>query len=213
VQTPVNVSYGLQCPARAQTHLGLMKDSAEKRGFRWWVRWYLRASYTLMWGLLLTTQGSEWLLQDRFSSVLWPWRGTIRLAAFLSTLWMLWALWPREESEAEKSWAGVLLLWAVSFGVLTWQREHGWAVVGTSVEIALFLAWWAKLHRRSLILAIVGWSLAGPAVFVLPWSNGQRFDLVLVLGGFATALQGGFGLARDLITLRRQSEDIVADSC
>jgi|SRR5437667_6400483 len=111
-----------------------MKDSAEKRGFRWWVRWYLRASYTLMWGLLLTTQGSEWLLQDRFSSVLWPWRGTIRLAAFLSTLWMLWALWPREESEAEKSWAGVLLLWAVSFGVLTWQREHGWAVVGTSVE-------------------------------------------------------------------------------
>jgi len=85
--------------------------------------------------------------------------------------------------------------------------------VGTGVEVATFLAWLAKLYRRSLILAIVSWGLAGPGVFLLPWPNGQRYYLVLVLGGFATALQGGLGLARDLIALRRQSKDITAGSC
>jgi hypothetical protein len=166
-----------------------------------------------MWGFFVTAQGCEMLLHERFSSVHGPWRSTVRFAAFIATLWTLWALSRDTESAAEKSWATVLLLWAVCFGVLAWQSEHAWAVVGTGVEVAALMAWSAKSYGRSLILAIVGWGIAGPAVFLLPWPNGQRYDLVLVLGGFATALQGGIGLARDLSALRRQSKDLVADSC
>jgi hypothetical protein len=194
-------------------HLDLIKDSAQKRGFRWWASWYLRASYQLMWGFFVTAAGSEMLLRDRFGGVHGPWRDIVGLATFITTLWMLWALWPRDtESKAERQGAGILLLCALGVGVLAWQREHAWAVAGTGIELAALMAWLAKLHRRSFIIAAVGWGISGLAVFLLPWPNGHRYHLVFVLGGFATSLQGGIALARDLIALRRQSKDIAADS-
>ncbi len=188
-----------------------MKDMAEKRGFRWWASWYLRASYLLMWGFLMIAQGGEELLEHRFRRGSLPFRGPLSVATFVVLLWQLWAFWPRDtESEADKS-PGIPLLGAICFGVLAWQREHAWAVLGISVELALLFAWAGpKVYRRSLVLAIIGWSIAGPAVFLFPWPNGERLDLVFVFGGFATALQGEFGLARDLSTLRGQSKDIVA---
>jgi hypothetical protein len=156
----------------------------------------------------------EDLLQQRFGSVPSPFRVPLSIAMFIVLAWQIWALSPRDpESEAEKS-PGVLLLAAICIGVLTWQREHAWAVVGTSVALALFFAWaGGKVYRRPLWLAIVGWSIAGPAVFLFPWPNDQRFMLVLVLGGLVTALQGSVNFVRALRVLRRPTALGRASGC
>ncbi len=193
-----------------------MNDPTTKRGFRWWSKWFLRASYLLMWGLSVTAIGSEGLLQDRFANAAWPWSGTIHAATFattLWTLWMLWALWPLRESDSPtgNKQAAVFFL-VLCVGVATWQREHLWAVVGTGLVCAPLLACLTEIYQRSLALAVCAWGLAGFAVLLLPWPNGQRFDLIWMLGGLATALQGAIGLSSDLMSLRRRSQNVATNS-
>ena len=188
-------------------------DMEDSTGFRWWSRWFLRASYLLMWGLSVTAMGSEGLLHERFANTSWPWPETIHVAAFATTLWLFWALWPLRESEplTGNTSAAVFLL-VVCVGVLTWQREHVWAVVGSGLVCAALFACGADVYRRSLVLTVAAWGLAGFAVLLFPWPNGQRYDLVFVLGGLATTLQGGFWLASDLIAVRRHPQELSAVS-
>lgn len=185
----------------------------EKPGFRWWAVWYLRASHRLAWGLAIATLMGESLLQERFPYLV-SWRGPVTFVSILAWLWMLWALWPRSSDLAVRNSLGgewPTLLTGICWGLMAWQREHLWALVGLSVPTAICFWVLAKIYERSAVIAIIGWLLAGIVVLFVPWPNAQRFDLLIVLGCLGTALQGGFDLVREVRALPRQMESITAN--
>jgi hypothetical protein len=172
-----------------------MNELSENDGFGWWALWCLRETRLLVGGLVMATLGGQGLIDERFPNLTGFWRGPMIAASVLALLWMLWALSHDlgSESDAQKSGSeSVLLLGVLCIGVLAWQREHTWAIVGLGLGAALLFARLAKSRRRSYVIAITGWILAGFVVLRLRWPNAQRFLLVLVAGGLLTALQGGF---------------------
>ena len=200
--------------------LGMVEESPHERGFRWWVVWCLRASQLLMFGLAVAVLAGEDLLGERFPNS--PWRGPLGRASFLAWLWLfviLWIpdVWVKEvepvgpEYTARRSkLVETVLLGAAGGGVLAWQREHIWAVMGFGAGAALFFAALAKFRQRSYFLAVAGWILAGLAVLLLQWPNEQRFGLLLVLGGFASALQGAWELVKDARAVQGQQKSMIA---
>jgi hypothetical protein len=182
-----------------------MNELGEHHGFGWWALWCLRETRFLVGGLVMATLGGQGLIDERFPNLTGFWRAPVIAASVLALLWMLWALSHDlgSESDAQKSGSeSVLLLGVLCVGVLAWQREHAWAVVGLGLGVALLFVRLAKSRGRSYVIAITGWVLAGFVVLLLQWPNAQRFLLVLVAGGLLTALQGAFELA-----MRPRSKD------
>lgn len=174
-----------------------MKELGESE-FRWLTRWCLYEAHLLVSGLFMATLAGQGLIEERYPRVTWYWLVTVPF-----WLWYLWAGWPGNPSEEELKrfpaiGATALLLWIPCFLLLYWQRAHFWAVVAFGLVSAVAVGIVVKSRYKSSAIPLVGWTLAVPIVFRLAWPNGQRFMLVLVLGGFVTALQGGLNFVRAL---------------
>jgi hypothetical protein len=173
----------------------MQRDLApQRRGFLSWARWWLSASHLMMWGLAIAAMTAQPLLQERSPHLASSW--PIGAACILASLWMLWGLWPGSPGQPLRGGEGTILLLAVCWGVMTWQREHAWAVVGLCAATAVGFRMLGKIRRRSVDAAAVAWILAGIAVFFFQWPNSKRLYLAIILGGLGTAVQGGFDLVR-----------------
>jgi hypothetical protein len=123
-------------------------------------------------------------------------------------VWQLWAGWPGNptDEELQRQYSPAipaLLLWIPCFFLLYWQRAHTWAVVCIALLCALVVALVVKYsYRLSAVAAFAGWSLTIPVVFTIHWPNGQRFWLVLVLGGLTTTVHGALRFAKALLGVR-----------
>ena len=160
-----------------------MNGLGEKRSCRWLLRWCLYEGHLLLSGLFMAALAGQGLVEERYPRATWYW-----LVIIPFSLWYLWAGFPRptdpEDLKRESSGAAAaILLWIPCFWVLYWQRAHTWAVVAIGLVSCLAFGTIVKSRSKSSAITFIGWTLAVPVVFRLTWPNGQRFMLVLVLGG------------------------------
>ena len=148
----------------------------------------LYLSNLMFTGIFLLVVGGQELVADRWPS--FPYRGYLHIAELLVYGWMIIVLWPREISKVENDLAGFALCCAVLSGVFAYYRQHDWAIIGFSATIATAL-WAVGEHRgRSYILGFGGWLMGGIEALMTRWPSEQRFDVLLMIGGVATAVQG-----------------------
>jgi hypothetical protein len=160
---------------------------------------WLCSTGLLISGMAMAIASGDQLIQERFPHFVYSWPVVLlNVLAFLFVFLSLFKHSPVSENRIEFriEVAGFLML--LGFCVTAWQRDHLWAVLGIGPSMAIFFFELAKLRERSFVIAVAGWILAVCAAVYLPWPNGQRYLLVLVLGGFGTALQGAFDLPRNL---------------
>jgi hypothetical protein len=180
-------------PCRLDMATGLQDWPLRRR-----LPWFAGASHMLMWGLLLATPSGLSLLRQRLPNS--PWRGPVSLFAALCTLWFLVvegisiAAGPRGQSRSSSDAAAepVVLVAAICLGILTAFRSHAWANLLVGILLAIVLTAIAKARHRQYPLAICGWIFAGVLGSVSHWPGDQGFELVFLLGGLATAVQGAF---------------------
>lgn len=184
----------------------MLGDPRKERGLLARASWYLRASHLLMWGLMVAVLGTYELLIDRFPAS--PWRGAMGFAFWLSQLWLLWALWPGTPTEITGKpyrGEGEVLVYALSSGFFIWQRDHIWVVLAWSIVSALFFLRIAVFRRKPSTIAAIGWILSGVVALFVEWPNGQKFFLVVLLGGLSTVFQGVVEFARTVKANQRPS--------
>jgi hypothetical protein len=153
----------------------------------------------LMWGLVLAISAPKDMVLDRSPQLLSSW--IMLLARIVAALWWVWVMWETLEASAESrrvDYRLAITLWltALCWGAATWQGEHAWAVAGMSVVSALSFAVMGWIVKRSFVVAVGAWIVAGIGVFFIQWPNSQRLSLVLLVGGSGVALQGTFELIR-----------------
>jgi len=174
-----------------------MSDVPKTHGWRWWLQWYKASTYLFMMGIGVASLGCHTLSQLRPSLLPSPWATVAFCTFMLSFLWWLWVSFPSLESvrvapSPHSREAGPLFLSLTVIFVLRWQWDQNWSVALLGPAAALALWFMASEQEIKPFAAAAAWIFAGFAAFQLPWPNPQRFLLVMVVGGLATALQGVF---------------------
>jgi len=106
------------------------------------------------------------------------------------------ASWPPSLETSNSGEEALQFLWFLSWGVLMFLRKHEWTSLALGVITGLYFWMIGRMHQRRYLVAVVGWILAGFAVYFLRWPNEQRLMLSGVAGGLATAVQGAWEMPR-----------------
>ncbi len=89
----------------------------------------------------------------------------------------------------------LLTLLAALCGIVIWYfRDRPWAPIATGLVAAIYFRGLGRLRERSVYFIVVGWIGAGAVASSLDWPYDQKFELVFVLGGLATAVQQAWRL-------------------
>lgn len=112
-------------------------------------------------------------------------------------MWTDIATFPRPRRWTGKDGWTVLLLAIIVFAFT--QRESSWA--GPVACFCFFAAIWLRSTpaQRRWPISAAGWLWGGIYPWMLAWPNADRFDLGLLIGGAATALEGIADIFRFLL--------------
>lgn len=189
------------CAVKSFNSVGIMSTQRPQlngyRGLRWWAVWLFGSSHMFMFGLLVASVTGQALGRQRPELVLEPWNHVLIAVVVVCLVWWAVAFFPRPSMSSPSAVPDRLgrtrLILAACVVLLVWQRSSAWSVVCLGPIAAAYLwAWYSKAKWPFPYIAVVGYCVASPAVFLLRWTNDQRFLMVLCLGGVATALQGLF---------------------
>lgn len=164
------------------------------------------AANQLVWGLAIASIAGAELLAERFPNS--RWRGLAGWSSWLGCLCVAVFLILPEGSpsgvqslsdEERARWYKIVrlkLLGALCIGLVFALRQYVWAAIALGTGASIWFANVARVLDRTYIFAVTGWLVGGYVVLFFPWPNEQRLILVFVIGGLATAMQGGWGLVK-----------------
>lgn len=181
-----------------------------KRDWRWWANWYRTSTYQFMCGFGIAAFAATTFCEQRPGWIPSPWHQVILGAYFASLVWYFWMLFPwQPQPDLPKSelrdGTGIFLFSALlGAALLKGQWNETSAVVCIGPCAAVFLWSVGRLQKTKPYFATVFWTVSGVAALALPWPNPQRFLAALVVGGFATALQGAFTFLGFRLELRKK---------
>jgi hypothetical protein len=164
-----------------------------------WVRWLrinLAAARWITFGIFIASFTGWQLLSERVPHS--PWPRAVGVAASLSLLpnivegLITMGSWPPSLETSNSGEEALQLLLFLSWVVLMVLRKHEWTSLALGVITGLYFWMIGRMHQRRYLVAVVGWILAGFAVYLLHWPNEQRLMLSGVAGGLATAVQGAW---------------------
>jgi len=147
-----------------------------------------RASSMMVVGLFIGAKFGRSLLFERSPGS--HWMGPLLWFEIAGSIWMLVGLAASiGETRRGDEWRFVA---AISIGALIAFENHTWAIIVFGAVMGTWMWIEGQTRHRSLFLAFTGWLGGGYIAMTSPWPIGQRWDLVFVIGGLATALQGGW---------------------
>ena len=148
----------------------------------------------------------EQLLRERVPHS--PWQRAVSLVLFVTLLLTViegFITMPSWRSNSDEG--GLPFLLFLSWVVLMVFRKREWAPLASGVITGLYFWMIGRKHQRHLLVAVVGWLLAGFGVYFLHWPNEQRLMLTCVAGSLATAVQGAWEMPHWYEMLSRSGSD------